>query len=73
MLNSTLISSMVCYILGILSRILMSSVVNHSCEPNVVFDLSSSDTSKWHVRALKPIEEGDKRKLVQDRPRYLVI
>ncbi|KAJ7880325.1 hypothetical protein B0H14DRAFT_1572916 [Mycena olivaceomarginata] len=32
--------------------------VNHSCEPNIVFDLSSADSSKWHVRALKDIEAG---------------
>ncbi|KIJ53160.1 hypothetical protein M422DRAFT_73965 [Sphaerobolus stellatus SS14] len=33
--------------------------VNHSCEPNVAFDLSSSDSSKWHLRALKEIEAGE--------------
>ncbi|KAJ6485891.1 hypothetical protein C8R45DRAFT_1062729 [Mycena sanguinolenta] len=32
--------------------------VNHSCEPNVAFDLSSADPEKWHVRALKNIEVG---------------
>ncbi|KAJ7636069.1 hypothetical protein DFH06DRAFT_1219893 [Mycena polygramma] len=32
--------------------------VNHSCEPNVVFDLSSSDPAEWHVRALKKIDAG---------------
>ncbi|PPQ66670.1 LOW QUALITY PROTEIN: hypothetical protein CVT26_009424 [Gymnopilus dilepis] len=34
--------------------------VNHSCDPNIAFDLSSSDTSKWHVRALRPIADGDR-------------
>jgi len=34
--------------------------INHSCEPNVAFDLSSSkDPAQWHVRALKRIEAGD--------------
>ncbi|KAF9786409.1 hypothetical protein BJ322DRAFT_1210802 [Thelephora terrestris] len=33
--------------------------VNHSCEPNVAFDLSSKDTSQWHVRALKQVKAGD--------------
>ncbi|KAI0313540.1 hypothetical protein OF83DRAFT_1140952 [Amylostereum chailletii] len=33
--------------------------VNHSCEPNVAFDMSSSDRSEWNVRALKPVDEGD--------------
>ncbi|TFY72938.1 hypothetical protein EVG20_g98 [Dentipellis fragilis] len=33
--------------------------VNHSCEPNVAFDLSSPDRSKWHARALKPIRAGE--------------
>ncbi|KAJ7355577.1 hypothetical protein DFH08DRAFT_852857 [Mycena albidolilacea] len=32
--------------------------VNHSCEPNIVFDLSSADPSEWHVRTLKDIEVG---------------
>ncbi|KAJ7695087.1 hypothetical protein B0H17DRAFT_930971 [Mycena rosella] len=32
--------------------------VNHSCEPNVVFDLSSADRANWHVRALKDIDAG---------------
>jgi hypothetical protein len=36
--------------------------VNHSCEPNVAFDLSSPNASKWHVRALKSIQPGDTRK-----------
>lgn len=30
--------------------------MNHSCEPNVAFDLSSEDPAEWHVRALKRIE-----------------
>ena len=34
-------------------------LVNHSCEPNVAFDLSSKDMSQWHVRALRPIKAGD--------------
>jgi len=33
--------------------------INHSCEPNVAFDLSSNDRSKWHVRALREIHIGD--------------
>jgi len=33
--------------------------VNHSCEPNVAFDLSSEDVSQWHVRALRPIKAGE--------------
>ncbi|KAF8899614.1 hypothetical protein CPB84DRAFT_1924377 [Gymnopilus junonius] len=33
--------------------------INHSCEPNVAFDLSSLDRSKWHLRALKPVSPGD--------------
>ncbi|KDR67984.1 hypothetical protein GALMADRAFT_257533 [Galerina marginata CBS 339.88] len=33
--------------------------VNHSCEPNVAFDLSSAEQSKWHVRALRAIKPGD--------------
>ncbi|KAF8196736.1 hypothetical protein K438DRAFT_1906208 [Mycena galopus ATCC 62051] len=31
---------------------------DHSCEPNVVFDLSSADPRQWHVRAVKDIEAG---------------
>ena len=37
--------------------------MNHSCEPNVAFDLSSSEISNWHIRALKPIAAGEPRKL----------
>lgn len=33
--------------------------VNHSCEPNVAFDMSSPDPKKWHLRALKQIKAGD--------------
>ncbi|KAF9564273.1 hypothetical protein CPC08DRAFT_705451 [Agrocybe pediades] len=33
--------------------------INHSCEPNVAFDLSSPDQSEWCLRSLKPIEAGD--------------
>ncbi|KAF8972661.1 hypothetical protein BDZ97DRAFT_2003516 [Flammula alnicola] len=33
--------------------------INHSCEPNVAFDLSSPDQCKWHLRALKDIQPGD--------------
>ncbi|KAI0044762.1 hypothetical protein FA95DRAFT_1622988 [Auriscalpium vulgare] len=33
--------------------------VNHSCEPNVAFDLSSSDRSQWNLRALKSIRAGE--------------
>ncbi|KZV72242.1 SET domain-containing protein [Peniophora sp. CONT] len=29
--------------------------VNHSCDPNVAFDLSSPDREQWHLRALKSI------------------
>ncbi|KAJ7746869.1 hypothetical protein DFH07DRAFT_831613 [Mycena maculata] len=32
--------------------------VNHSCEPNIAFDLSSADPTEWHVRALKNIDAG---------------
>ncbi|KAJ7173779.1 hypothetical protein C8R46DRAFT_1161527 [Mycena filopes] len=32
--------------------------VNHSCEPNIAFDLSSADPTEWHVRALKDIDAG---------------
>ncbi|TFK39415.1 hypothetical protein BDQ12DRAFT_681748 [Crucibulum laeve] len=32
--------------------------INHSCEPNVAFDLSSADRTKWNLRALKRIEPG---------------
>jgi hypothetical protein len=32
--------------------------INHSCEPNVAFDLSSPDSSKWHIKALKRLEAG---------------
>jgi hypothetical protein len=39
----------------------MPFTVNHSCEPNVAFDLSSNDSSDWHVRALKEINVGDAR------------
>ncbi|RDB23552.1 hypothetical protein Hypma_009024 [Hypsizygus marmoreus] len=31
--------------------------INHSCDPNVAFDLSSPDSSDWHIRALKPLEK----------------
>ncbi|KII85828.1 hypothetical protein PLICRDRAFT_44244 [Plicaturopsis crispa FD-325 SS-3] len=33
--------------------------VNHSCAPNVAFDLSASDPSQWHLRALRTISPGD--------------
>ncbi|KJA15254.1 hypothetical protein HYPSUDRAFT_92035 [Hypholoma sublateritium FD-334 SS-4] len=33
--------------------------INHSCEPNVAFDLSSTDRAKWHLRALKDIKRGE--------------
>ncbi|KAL0953502.1 hypothetical protein HGRIS_004728 [Hohenbuehelia grisea] len=32
--------------------------VNHSCSPTIAFDMSSSDSSKWHVRALEDLEAG---------------
>jgi len=32
--------------------------VNHSCEPNVAFDLSSPDPTEWHVRALSDLKVG---------------
>ncbi|KAJ7918766.1 hypothetical protein B0H13DRAFT_2249982 [Mycena leptocephala] len=32
--------------------------INHSCEPNVAFDLSSADHTEWHVRALRQIDAG---------------
>ncbi|KAF7375733.1 hypothetical protein MSAN_00462800 [Mycena sanguinolenta] len=31
---------------------------NHSCVPNAVFDLSSTDPAKWNVRALTNIPAG---------------
>lgn len=37
----------------------MVTLVNHSCDPNVAFDLSSSDPNEWHVRALRRIEPGE--------------
>ncbi|KAJ3550340.1 hypothetical protein NMY22_g543 [Coprinellus aureogranulatus] len=33
--------------------------VNHSCDPNVAFDLSSPDPDGWHLRTLKPIQAGE--------------
>ncbi|VDB85019.1 unnamed protein product [Peniophora sp. CBMAI 1063] len=33
--------------------------VNHSCDPNTAFDLSSPDRSQWNLRALKSIKEGE--------------
>ncbi|GJE91134.1 SET domain-containing protein [Phanerochaete sordida] len=30
--------------------------VNHSCDPNVAFDMSSKHPSEWHIRALKAID-----------------
>ncbi|CAK5273851.1 unnamed protein product [Mycena citricolor] len=33
--------------------------VNHSCDPNAVFDLSSTDPTRWHLRALKDIMPGN--------------
>ncbi|TFK25605.1 hypothetical protein FA15DRAFT_339936 [Coprinopsis marcescibilis] len=33
--------------------------INHSCNPNVAFDLSSRDPRQWHLRALKPIKAGE--------------
>ncbi|CAG7847530.1 SubName: Full=Uncharacterized protein {ECO:0000313/EMBL:CCA72457.1} [Serendipita indica DSM 11827] len=33
--------------------------MNHSCEPNVVVDVSSSDRHNWHVRAVKDVRVGD--------------
>lgn len=38
------------------------SPVNHSCEPNVAFDLSSPDPTEWHVRALSDLKVGTPRK-----------
>jgi len=32
---------------------------NHSCAPNTVWDMSTVDMSRWHVRAIKRIPEGD--------------
>ncbi|TEB29073.1 SET domain-containing protein, partial [Coprinellus micaceus] len=32
--------------------------INHSCDPNVAFDLSSRDPNNWHLRTLKPIKAG---------------
>ncbi|RXW20678.1 hypothetical protein EST38_g5181 [Candolleomyces aberdarensis] len=33
--------------------------INHSCEPNAAFDLSSPNPEYWHLRALKPIKVGE--------------
>ncbi|KAF8705321.1 SET domain, partial [Rhizoctonia solani] len=33
--------------------------VNHSCSPNVAFDLSSSNKEEWNFRALRDIQPGD--------------
>jgi SET domain len=33
--------------------------VNHSCDPNTAFDLSSPDQAEWHMRALKRIAAGE--------------
>ncbi|KAH9004694.1 hypothetical protein EDB86DRAFT_2884976 [Lactarius hatsudake] len=33
--------------------------VNHSCDPNIAFDLSSPDQSKWRAYALKRIAIGE--------------
>ncbi|KAF8269862.1 hypothetical protein EI94DRAFT_1724466 [Lactarius quietus] len=33
--------------------------VNHSCDPNTAFELSSPDQSKWHIYALKQIAIGE--------------
>jgi len=33
--------------------------VNHSCEPNIAFDLTSADKQKWHARALRDIDPGE--------------
>lgn len=32
--------------------------INHSCEPNVAFDLSSPDPKDWHLRTLRPVKKG---------------
>ena len=34
-------------------------LANHSCEPNTVWDLSSTNPGEWHVRAVKRIEAGE--------------
>ncbi|KAJ7133031.1 hypothetical protein C8R46DRAFT_923824 [Mycena filopes] len=39
-------------------KYLASASINHSCEPNIAFDLSSADPTEWHVRALKDIDAG---------------
>ncbi|KAG9035579.1 hypothetical protein FS842_003677 [Serendipita sp. 407] len=33
--------------------------MNHSCEPNVIVDVSSGNQWEWHVRASKSIGEGE--------------
>jgi hypothetical protein len=35
------------------------AAVNHSCEPNVCFNVSSSDAKDWHMAAVQDINEGD--------------
>lgn len=34
-------------------------IVNHSCEPNVAFDVSSPNKADWHLKALRDIPIGD--------------
>jgi len=43
-------------------HVLTVVLVNHSCEPNVAFDLTSPDRSKWHLKALHHIKEGEMSK-----------
>ena len=35
-----------------------ASQVNHSCSPNVAFDMNAGPSS-WHVRALKDLPKGE--------------
>ncbi|KAF6753054.1 hypothetical protein DFP72DRAFT_435448 [Ephemerocybe angulata] len=33
--------------------------INHSCDPNIAFDLSSPDPRNWHLRTLRGIKSGE--------------
>lgn len=36
--------------------------VNHSCDPNVAFEVPPPGTDRWAVRALKDLAEGEVRR-----------
>ena len=41
------------------AKVNVAPPVNHSCEPNVAFDMSSKNPADWHVRALRRIQTGE--------------